>query len=127
MSKCITQQQSEKYSALLFNLGIPILNPNTFLKAYNNYNNLSLRQKTHEANNIASGFLNTLKGTNFPRFYMLNLIIDTNSNKHAMLLILDFNEITKNYTLELFDSNGDINTEDGYEGCSSRMISYKLL
>jgi hypothetical protein len=122
MSKCITQQQSEKYSSFLFNSGVPILNPSTFLKAYNNYNNLSIRQKTHEANNIASGLLNTLSGTIFPRFYMLNLIIDKNSNKHAMLVVLDFNEQTQNYTLELFDPNGDMNPEDGYEGFAYSLV-----
>tara|TARA_Y100000389_G_C17452154_1_gene515608 strand:- start:259 stop:876 length:618 start_codon:yes stop_codon:yes gene_type:complete len=116
MSKCIDQRQSERYISKMSNEGVSILNPPSFIKAYINYKSLSARQKTFEANTIATALLNALDDTPFPRFYMLNLIIDLNSNKHAMLLVLDYNKTENVYTLELFDSNGDMSTDEGYEG-----------
>ena len=112
MAKCISDAESKAYVAYMIKKKISLLDPPTWLQAWTKYTSLSSRQQASLATTIVNGFLEQLGGTPFPRFYFLNLIVTKSSDKHTMVLCLDYKD--DRYTLELFDSNGTLfpkNTE----------------
>ena len=96
---CITQNESIRFVNKMVRHGINIMNP-SFI---NVYSSLGSRQKSKMCNTIVKDMTRT---ASYPAFYMLNLLINTDSQKHSMLLVLDKNK--QEYTLELFDSNGQL-------------------
>lgn len=114
MSKCITHQESEAYVKKMVSSGIPILNPPIFIQAYGRRSSLSKRQLHFLAETIVLGLEDLMKKDVFPVFYMLNLVVTEDGNKHSMMLCLDKNEKNQ-YSLELFDSNGTLDPSRGWD------------
>lgn len=114
MSKCITHQESEAYVKKMVSSGIPILNPPIFIQAYVRRSSLSKRQLHFLAETIVLGLEELMRKDVFPVFYMLNLVVTEDGNKHSMMLCLDKNKKDE-YSLELFDSNGTLDPSRGWD------------
>ena len=122
--KCLCDSIADKYIQLLQNKNINIMNKKRYIPTYSK--NLAERSIKNIAVNIlkdmVSQNLSEINMNNFfknkknlPYFYSLNLMWSPKDDKHSMYLIFDYNKKIKQYTIELFDSNGPLN-ENELEG-----------
>jgi hypothetical protein len=114
MTQCITDYQSKKFLNFLKTKGVNIHAGGEYFHVYGPKK--TGRTLTSEANRLVKVFLPYIKSNkNFPFFFPLNLVLDPNGNKHAVMLGLSTpmgKEKNKQYRIEIFEPNGKYEYED---------------
>lgn len=122
-NKCLCDTIADNYIKCLRDENINIINKKKYIPTYSK--NLTMKQITNTISiPILKHILDTSELTDFkikkyfdnknnlPLFYSLNLKWTQQDDKHSMYLIFDYNKDLQKYTIELFDSNGPLNTNE---------------
>jgi len=115
-NNCIDHVTGERYISFLEKEGLSIFNP-AFIDTSYKWESLSTRQRgkliLEIKTNIIHSFLFDYK---HPFFYLLNLIVSKESDKHATCLTIEYNRERNIILLDFFDSNGELEKRENTYG-----------